>query len=127
LQKKTEQIHNASMQILEQVGIRIHHREILGLLVKNNIRVNGKTAFFTRDQIMAGVAKAPQKFILYARNPKYDLNIGGDNVECGAGYGCPAIIEPDGKRRNARFEDYINFFKLVHQCEHFKLNGGILV
>jgi len=127
LQKKTEQIHNASMQILERVGIKIHHREILDLLIKNNIKVTGETVFFSRDQVMARVAEAPQKFTLHARNSEYDMNIGGDNTEYGAGYGCPAIIGPDGKRRNARFDDYLNFLKLVHQCEHFKLNGGILV
>lgn len=127
MQEKTEQIHNASMQILKQAGIRIHHREILDLLIKNNIRVTGETVFFSRDQVMAGVAEAPKKFTLHARNPKYNLDIGDDSVEFGAGYGCPAIIDPDGKRRNARFYDYLNFLKLVHQCDHFKLNGGILV
>ncbi len=115
------------MQILERVGIRVHHREILDLLTKNNIKVTGEIVFFSRDQVMAGVDAAPKKFTVYARNPKHDLIIGGDSVEFGAGYGCPAIIDPDGRRRNARFDDYLNFLKLVHQCDYFKLNGGILV
>lgn len=127
MQKKTEQLHNASMQILEQVGMRIHHPEILDLLAQNNIRVTGETVFFTRDQIMAHVAAAPPKFTLHARNPEHDLEIGGDRVEFAAGYGCPAIIDADGGHRNARFDDYLAFLKLVHQCDLFKLNGGILV
>ena len=41
--------------------------------------------------------------------------IGGDNIEYAAGCGTPTIVDPDGMRRPATLEDYLNFVKLVHQ------------
>jgi len=74
---------------------------------------------------MERVNKAPPEFTLYARNPKYNIVIGGNHIECAAGYGCSAIIEADGHRRNAILQDYVTFAKLVHQSGHFNINGGI--
>ncbi len=122
-----EKLHHASLTILKETGIRIHHSETLEILKQNNIRVDGDVAFFNADSVMTWINKAPEKFTLYARNPIHDMDIGGEKSWYGAGYGCPAIIDADGHRRNAKFEDYCTFLKLVHQSECFHLNGGALV
>ena len=59
-----ERIHEASMTLLVEVGIRFHHPkilEILEILEENGLRISGETAFFTEDQIMRWVGKAPTK------------------------------------------------------------------
>lgn len=122
-----QRIHNASMRILDEVGVRFHHPDILVLLDKEGIKTSGQTAFFTEDQIMRWVKKAPSQFTLHAINPKYNMQIGGGSVQYAPGYGAPAIVESDGARRNAVVDDYLNFLKLFHQSDHFKINGGILV
>ena len=76
---------------------------------------------------MAQIGKAPRQFTVYARNPLHNMVIGGDNSEYGGGYGCSAIIEPDGSRRNAMTKDYIRFIKLVQESPGFRINGGILI
>lgn len=120
-------IHSASMRILQETGIRINHPEILEIVKSNGIKISGQTAFFKEEQVMKFVAKAPGSFVLYARNPEFNMHIGGGHTEFAPGYGCPTIIETDGCKRVATFEDYRIFLKLVHQCEYFKINGGILV
>ena len=124
---KLKKIHEASMSILEETGMKFYHPEILEILEHKGVKVSGKTAFFTQDQIMKWIKKAPSNFTLYARNPKYNMFIGGDHIEYAAGYGAPAIIEIDGTKRNALLSDYVKFLKLVHQTDYFRINGGILV
>lgn len=122
-----KKIHDASMNILEKSGMRFQHPEIIKLLKENGIRISGETAFFTEEQVMEWVGKAPKSFTVHARNPKYDFLMGGDDIHFAAGYGSPYMIDRDGEIRNGTLADYIEFLKLVHQSEHFNVNGGILV
>jgi len=73
---------------------------------------------------MAWIQKAPGRFTLYARNPKYDVSIGGDTTVFAAGYGETFIVDATGVKRNASLEDYLDFLKLVQQCDLFSINGG---
>jgi trimethylamine--corrinoid protein Co-methyltransferase len=127
LKNKLMAIHESSMKILENTGIKLQNPEVLKIIREKGVKVLGQTAFFNREQIMKWVSKAPKDFTIYARNPKYNMFIGGENTEYAAGYGCTDIIETDGKRRKAIYSDYLNFLKLVHQCNYFNINGGILV
>lgn len=121
------QIHKASMEILEQCGVMFHHPQVLEAIKQNGVRVEGNKAFFTEQQVMDWVAKAPSEFKIYARNPEYDMVIGGDEVNCvPGGYGMSKIVELDGTKRAVTKDDYKNFVKLVHQSDYFKANGGVI-
>ena len=128
MQEDLKRIHEASMKILEEVGVRFYHPKVLDLLQKKGVKVVGETAFFKQDQIMNWVGKAPSLFKIYARNHKYDMIIGGDAVEyvsCNSGF--PWIADFEGTRRKAVLQDYLTFVKLVHQTSFFKINGGVMV
>lgn len=122
-----KKIHRASVRILEEIGIRLHHPAILEMLANKGVRVEGNTAYFTEKQIKQWVNKAPGRFAVYSRSGDHDMFIGGDNIEYAAGYGTPTIVDPDGRRRPATLDDYLNFVRLVHQIPYFNINGGILV
>jgi trimethylamine--corrinoid protein Co-methyltransferase len=115
------------MAILEKVGVKLHHPEICSILQENGIKVRERIAYFTEEQVMTWVSKAPGKFTVHARNPQHDALIGGGQPQYAGGYGCSAIIDAAGNRRQATLSDYIRFIKLVQQCDGFRLNGGILV
>lgn len=119
-------IHNQALRILETVGIKLHHAELIQWMRQQGVSVNNHTAFFTPGFIMDAIHLAPASFTLRGRNPCHDIVIGGDHVNCAPGYGCATICAPDGKRRNAVMADYVRLAKLVHQCPHFNINGGIL-
>lgn len=120
-------LHDASIELLNNVGFIVQDEEVLDLLKNKGIKVDGEKAFFTEQQILDALSKAPNEFTLYARNSKYDMHIGGESINNVCGYGCPKIREYDGNIRNATFEDYLKFVELVHSSEHFKINGGVLV
>ncbi|MEL7563434.1 MAG: trimethylamine methyltransferase family protein [Dehalobacterium sp.] len=127
VEESIKSIHKASMVILAQTGIKVHHRETLKIVEKLGIKVLDDRVFFQEDQLMKWVSKAPKLFTIHARNPQYNMTMGGDSTEFAPGYGCPSIVESNGIRRAATYHDYCNFLKLVHQSEFFKINGGLVV
>ncbi len=124
---KLEQLHKASMEILEKIGIRYLLPEALEILKKNGIKVEGDIAYFTEEQVMHWVKKAPSEFTLYAKEPKYNIVIGGDHVNPAPTFGAYQIVDSKGNTRNALMEDFINFVKLYEMNPAFNVNGGCCV
>lgn len=54
-----KKIHEASMQILNKTGMKFYHPDALEILKNHGIKVDGNVAYFTEDQIMEWVRKAP--------------------------------------------------------------------
>lgn len=121
-----QKIHEATMELVEKAGMKFHHPEAVEILKAHGIRMEGNVAHFTEEQLMYWVRKAPATFKIYARNPKYDMVIGGDRVNCAPAYGSPFISDQDGKTRDATIEDYVKFTKLFHMNQNFDMNGGII-
>lgn len=120
-------IHNASLKILETTGFRVSRIEIIEALKKHGVRMEEDVAFFTEKQLMQQLACAPKRFSVFARNPQYNMDIGGGETHFAPGYGCTFVIDAQGRRRSAVYSDYIRFAQLTHQSHHFNINGGILV
>ncbi|HSO19218.1 MAG TPA: trimethylamine methyltransferase family protein [Desulfosarcina sp.] len=123
---KLTAIHNQALAILATVGINLHHVDVCEMVRRHGATIRDKTAYFPPDLVMDQVRRAPEAFTLHARNSRYDMRIGGDQVHCAPGYGCAAICDTEGRRRMASMADYVRFAKMVHQSPHFKINGGIL-
>ena len=121
------QIHKASLNILEDIGIEFQDKEILDILSRNGVKIQNNRAYFTEYQVMENLSKAPNEFTLYARNKKYNMNININSVHYAPGYGCAKIREVDGCIRDGKLDDYIRFTKLVHVSDVFDINGGIII
>lgn len=125
--EKLTQIHQTSMKILAEVGMKFHHPEIVEIVKSNGVRVEGNVAYFTEEEILEWVAKAPRIFTLYARNEKYNMTIGGDNVYVCPGIGASNVSDIAGNKRRGTLDDYKKFLKLYHQNPDFYINGGLLI
>ncbi len=125
--EKLDKIHAASIKILKETGIRLHNPKAVELFAQAGQKTEGDIVFPSEEFLMEQLKKAPANFTLKARDPHYDMSLGGgDSRHYAAGYGCPSILEADGTMRDATMADYIKFAKLVHQSPLFKINGGIL-
>lgn len=124
---REQQIHNAAMEIMAEVGVKFQNAKAIEILKANGIRVEGKIAYFTEDQVMHWVKMAPESFTIYAKNPKYNMFMGGDQVNPAPTYGCAFIDDWDGTRRPGTMKDYIKSLKLVEAEDSYSVNGGILI
>ncbi|HEX3032594.1 MAG TPA: glycine betaine--corrinoid protein methyltransferase, partial [Bacillota bacterium] len=125
--EQVQEVHEASMKLLEEVGVEFGYEPALEVLKAHGQRVEGQRVYFKREFIEAQVKKAPSQFTLHARNPENNLVCGGENIIFMPGYGAPFVHEADGKRRNATMADYNNFVKLAGASPNMHMTGGNVV
>ncbi|WP_411336502.1 trimethylamine methyltransferase family protein [Ruminococcus gauvreauii] len=124
---REQMIHDAAMEIMRDVGVNIHNKKAIEIYRANGIKVEGNTAYFTEEQVMHWVKMAPESFTIHARNPKYNMVVGGEHTNPAPTYGCAFIDDWEGKRRRGTMEDYIKCLKLVHAEDSYSINGGIMI
>ena len=121
-----ELIHQNTLRILEEIGMAFYSESALETLRTGGVKVVGNRAHFTEKQVMDAVESAAKEFTIFARNPKYNVEINMENLHITPGYGSPSICEVDGTIRTSTFEDFLKLCNIVQQSEAFSINGGIL-
>jgi len=124
-----EQIHQASMHILEEIGIDFLEDEALALWNEAGARVDHKEqhVWFDRGLVMDLVAKAPEEFTLHARNPAHSLQIGGNHINFATVGAAPYYADLKVGRRPGSLEDYCQMVKLAQICGPIHIVEGLLV
>jgi trimethylamine--corrinoid protein Co-methyltransferase len=112
-----EAIHNASFQILREVGVKFPDRDALKLLSDFGVEVDPKTmiAQMSERVVAEALKHVPKKITLSARDPKHDVCLeAGGAVHFGpSGVGL-FIFDPEtGIRRNSTKEDTIKISRII--------------
>ena len=115
-----EAIHEASLRVLEEVGMDFLHPDGLEVLRLGGADVKAGTqrVRFERGLIEECIAKAPSSFTLHARNPEHNLVIGGNSLVFGSVSGPPNVSDLEGGRRPGTYQDFCN---LVRLCQSFNV------
>jgi len=89
-----DQIHAASMRILERSGAIVRSEEALKLLKAAGAKVieNEMRVFFPEKLVKDAIKAAPKEFVLGARNPRHDLRIPAKGFPYVSTDGFPAAI-----------------------------------
>ena len=120
-------IHNASMQILEDIGIAFRDEAALEQWRKTGATVADDHVYPDRGMIMELVGKAPEKFAMASRNPERAVEIGGRNSVFIPMQGAPYVRDLDGIRRESTLEDLQNFNKITQMSSCYHLAAGFVV
>ena len=88
-EEQMESIHRATLDTLENTGVRIEHKKGLQLLEKNGCKVNfdDMRAKFPPSLVEECLRTTPSSFRVRARDSKNDLIIGGNTLYFGAAPG----------------------------------------
>lgn len=124
---REQMIHNAAMEIMRDVGVKVHNERALEIFKQNGIRVEGEIVYLTEEQVWHWVKMAPSTFTIVGRNPKYTVEMGTGKSNPVPAYGCPFIAEMDGTQRPGTVADYIKCLKLVQANPDYDINGGVIV
>ncbi|MFQ6018882.1 MAG: trimethylamine methyltransferase family protein, partial [Kiloniellaceae bacterium] len=124
--EQLEAIHDASMRVLEEIGMDFLHPEALDILGRAGAEVEpgSQRVRFDRGLIEQALAHAPARFTLHARNPAHDVTIGGDHVVFTSVGSPPNVSDLDGGRRPGQFTDYCNLLRLTHAFNIIHMFGG---
>jgi len=120
-------IHNYTLELLHDTGIKFPSEDALKIFKKNGFRIDNDMVFFEENDIRKALKTVPAAFTVKARNPEKDIRIGENNLVLAPGYGPPFIIEPSGEMRNAALDDVYRFCKLVQTSVYLDFNSSIVV
>ncbi len=117
-----EQIHQATLRLLEEQGLRSQSSLILDLFRRADVQVDVEQGVvrLTPDMVDAALDTAPASFVLYGRDPAMDLRIEPGRVYFGMG-GSPEPFVWDyalGRSRPPTLEDMVSGTRIGQAAEH---------
>ena len=116
-------IHEASLTLLEEIGIEFMGRAARDVFRKAGAEVNDSTGLvkIPRDLVSAALGTAPASFVLTPRNPARRLHVGGNHISFGLVAGPPNIHDGVAGRRSGNLRDYRSLIKLAQSFDiiHF--------
>ncbi len=124
--EQLERIHDASMSLLEEIGIEFRDDESIEIWKQAGASVEGYRVRIDRAMLMELVALAPEQYTMLARNPAHSVTVGGDRTVFTPAYGAPFVLDLENRRRHARLEDFDNFAKLAYLEPAMHMTGGVL-
>ena len=121
-----ESIHEASLQVLEEIGMDFLDAEARDLLIGAGATVEpgSERVRFDRAMVTERIRTAPASFTLHARNPAHHLQIGGDYIAFGAVASPPNVADLEGGRRVGNQADYRDLVRLAQMLETVHFFGG---
>jgi trimethylamine---corrinoid protein Co-methyltransferase len=122
-----EAIHRQSLQVLEEIGMEILLPEARDILARAGARVEGQRVRIGRDIVEHALTTPPSEFTIHARNPAYDIRIGGRWIAFGPVGGPPNCSDLDRGRRPGTLTDNGDFTKLCQffNCIHTVGDGAV--
>ncbi|WP_138934236.1 trimethylamine methyltransferase family protein [Roseovarius arcticus] len=109
-----DKIDNASMHILENVGVVFRDPIALEDWRKAGAKVVGERVYLDRGLVRSLISTIPSDFTYYARNPANNVRLGGRHSVFVPMTGAPYLRDLDDVRRNPTLDDLAMFHKLSH-------------
>lgn len=121
-----EAIHNASLQVLEEVGMDIMLAEARDRMkaAGADVVAGSDRVRFDRNLIMELISSVPRQFTLHARNPLRNVEMGGNNLVFAQIASAPFVTDRDNGRRAGNKDDFRKLIKLAQSYDVIHLTGG---
>jgi trimethylamine--corrinoid protein Co-methyltransferase len=112
--EQIEKMDNASMDILEEVGVVFRDDIALADWRAVGADVRGDTVHLDRGLVRELIKTIPSDFTYHARNPANNVRLGGKHSIFVPMTGAPYLRDLDDVRRNPTLDDLAMFHKLAH-------------
>lgn len=121
-----EMIHDASLKILEDIGMDFLDQGARDLLVAAGARVDPGTmrVHFDREMVLERIKTAPSSFTFHSRNPANNLIIGDGYMAFGSVASAPNAFDMDKGRRTGNHADYQNLVRLTQMLNSVHFLAG---
>jgi trimethylamine---corrinoid protein Co-methyltransferase len=108
-----ENIHSATMEVLEKVGVEVKDTEALELLRHGGAKINGSSACIPSWMVERALSTAPSRVAISDRNGNTSMVLEKNRIYYGSGSDTPYILDLDGQRRAAVLVDIENSTRLA--------------
>ena len=115
-QEQVQRIHDAALEILEDVGLKVRYESAREIFAKHGCHVDGERVKFPREVVEKYRRMIPPSFTFYARDPKFDKTIPRDSPIIVTASSAPDIIDPvTGQERRADSADIARIAHLINE------------
>lgn len=114
-----KQIHQTSMDVFEQVGVKITYKPVLDLWRKAGAEIDEENmiARMDRNVVQKCIDSAPKEITLCGRDPRNDIKLSGTRTYMGTGGTALNIIDVEtGKCRSSNIRDVAAAARVVDAC-----------
>lgn len=119
---QVERIHEASLELLEEVGLKVRFAPARELFRQHGCLVEEERVKFPRSVVEKYRAMYPATFTFYARDPKFDRTIPQDSPVIVTASSAPDIIDPlTGQERRAESGDIARIAHLINELPGYDM------
>ncbi len=118
------QIHIATLEVLEEVGIKVEHKPALELMADNGCKVDfDKQIVKVPEYVLKkALQSAPSRITLYGKKPDFNVLLDDSNtVYTMGGAGAIRVLDLDGRRRPATLKDLVDLTRLQDVLENMHI------
>ena len=117
---QVEQLHHASLEILDRTGVRLFEPQALALLQKKGLQVeDGNRVRIPPGLVEWALSVAPKRAVLCDRHGRRVMPLERNNVFFGPGSDCPNVLDVrSGERRPGRIQDVVEASRVCDALEH---------
>jgi trimethylamine--corrinoid protein Co-methyltransferase len=122
---QVEAIHEASLTVLEDIGIRVLSPEARDIYRSAGADVDESEMMVRMDRalVLETVSLAPKAFTVFTRNPDRSVDVGGRAVAFATVGGAPNVTDLERGRRPGSFADFCNFMRLAQSFDIIHMLG----
>ncbi len=122
--EQIETIHEASLRLLRDTGMRVLERSARERLARAGCAVIDDRVRFDPDMVIETIGSAPSSFTLRARNAARSLTIGGRHLVFTAIGGPAFCSDLDRGRRPGTFAEQCDFIRIIQSLDIIHQEGG---
>ena len=127
-EKQLEELHLATLNVLERVGVDIYHEEVLEILDETGAKIRGKRAYIPSALVEEILNISTPRVTLNDRHGSIAMELEKQRIYFGTGSDTPNFIDLDtGERRKACKDDIKNAVQVAHELNHidFVMSMGL--
>jgi len=114
-----QQIHQASLTVLERTGLHVENEEALALYRQGGARVDGHRVYITPAMVGVALERVPSRGLLAGRDPDQDVVLEGKRVYAGTGGSPTMVLDPGADTvRPGILQDLADLARLADALEH---------
>ncbi len=125
-EEEEEQVHQLSLRLLRDIGLKFLSPETWPLLEANGCAVDRDSGMvrFPPEVVEHFLALAPGEFEMLARNPANNLHFGGEQIHYGSASSAPNVLDMDRGRRPGSQRDFRDLVRLNHMLPTVAFHSG---
>jgi trimethylamine--corrinoid protein Co-methyltransferase len=118
-EEQIQEIHMASLELLEQVGVHVANEQALALYHQGGARIEGQRVHLPPAMVETALASVPAEVLLAGRERSQDVVLECKRVYAGTGGSPTMVLEPRAERvRPATLQDLADLVRLADALPH---------